>query len=97
MTSEYLVTLGQEAKKAERKLRTLPTGQKNRALNQMAAALRQVQADILKANQIDLEAGATKGLSAAFLERLTLTPERIEAMAQGLESIAALPDPLQKN
>lgn len=96
MTSEYLVTLGQEAKKAARKLRALPSGQKNRALNQMAAALRQVQADILKANQIDLEAGATKGLSAAFLERLTLTPERIEAMAQGLESIAALPDPLQK-
>src|SRR5258706_276852 len=59
-----------------------------------ASALRRERDALLDANRADVERTRAAGESAAFLDRLTLTPERIEAMARGLEEIAALPDPV---
>ena len=64
------------------------------ALTQAAAQIRAHKNSILAHNQTDLERGATNGLSAAFIDRLTLTDSLIEAMAAGLEDIVALEDPL---
>jgi glutamate-5-semialdehyde dehydrogenase len=70
------------------------TDQKNAALRAMAADIRKNAAAIAKENTADLEAAQEKNLKGSFIDRLTLTPERIEAMAKGLEDIAALPDPV---
>ena len=67
------------------------------ALLQIAAELRAETNQILAANQLDLANANNKGLSDAFIDRLTLTPDRIEAMAVGVEAIAGLPDPLGKS
>ncbi|WP_454559742.1 glutamate-5-semialdehyde dehydrogenase [Parapedomonas caeni] len=67
---------------------------KNRAINAAAAAIRAREADILAANTRDMEAGRAKGLTPAMLDRLELNPKRIEAIAAGLEAVAALPDPV---
>jgi glutamate-5-semialdehyde dehydrogenase len=86
--------MGQAAKKAARALATVPTPAKNQALRQAAARLRQDSEVLLAANLQDVEAGRKNGLSAALLDRLTLTEARIDAMAKGLEIIADLPDPV---
>ncbi|WP_438381098.1 glutamate-5-semialdehyde dehydrogenase [Asaia sp. BMEF1] len=79
------------ARAAARILAIAPEGQRNEALRAAAESLRRHSADILVANARDV---ATSKASAAFIDRLTLTPARIEAMAKGLESIALLPDPV---
>lgn len=90
----YMQKLGQQAREASRVLARSKTDVKNTALLAIANIIRQ-QADSLKtANQQDLLAGKNKGLDAAMLDRLTLTDARIEAMAEGLEQIAALADPV---
>ena len=90
----YMQKLGQQAREASRVLARATTNNKNAALLAIATAIRS-QADGLKtANQQDLQAGKAKGLDAAMLDRLTLTDDRIESMAQGLEQIAALSDPI---
>jgi glutamate-5-semialdehyde dehydrogenase len=60
----------------------------------MARAIRDAAGTILAANAVDLHSAKERGLKSSFIDRLTLTPERIEAMAVGLEEIAALPDPV---
>jgi glutamate-5-semialdehyde dehydrogenase len=91
---EYMQNLGQQARQASRALARAGTETKNQALNAMAEKIRS-SAEILKQeNERDLVAGRDKGLDAALLDRLTLTDARIEAMAEGLEQIAALPDPV---
>jgi len=85
---------GREAKRAARKLATLSTVVKNTALISIADALEKECADIMQANTRDLENGAAKGLSKALLDRLMLNEARINAMAEGLRQIAALPDPI---
>lgn len=70
------------------------TEQKNAVLLEMADALDQKITDLLQANSIDLERGRQAGTSKALLDRLALTPERIQAMAQGLREITQLPDPI---
>ncbi|MGD9737895.1 MAG: glutamate-5-semialdehyde dehydrogenase [Bauldia sp.] len=87
-----MTELGRRARAAARVLATAPTEQKNAALQAMAAAIRENGEHILESNRADLEDGA--GLTGSFLDRLTLTPARVEAMAQGLDEIAALPDPV---
>src|SRR5438477_2053561 len=67
---------------------------KDEALAQMARALEEKSAALLEANRADLERARTKGLTRAFLDRLTLSEARIEEMANGLRQIAALPDPV---
>lgn len=89
-----LMEQGKKARKAARFLATASTDIKNKALNAMADALEANQEEIIKNNRLDLEAGEKMGLTSAMLERLTLNPSRIEAMAEGLREIALLPDPV---
>lgn len=92
----YLETLGQQAKQAARVVRLMNAQDKNDALTKVAAALLDQQAEILAANERDLTQGRENGLTTALLERLTLTPERIQAMVDGLHQIASLEDPILK-
>lgn len=91
---EYMQTLGQHARQASRALARAGTAQKNAALLATAAEIRAAAATLQLENARDLEAGKAKGLDAALLDRLTLSDARIESMAEGLEQIAALPDPV---
>jgi glutamate-5-semialdehyde dehydrogenase len=88
--------LGKNARTAARSLAVTSEDQRNTALKAIAHALRADAKIIFAANSRDLEAARQKDLKASFMDRLTLTPQRIEAMAQGLEDIAALPDPVGK-
>lgn len=86
--------LGQSARAAAAVLARTDTAAKNRALEQAAAALRSRVSELLDANARDLDAAGKLDLSQAMLDRLTLNPDRVEAMARGLEEIVALPDPV---
>jgi glutamate-5-semialdehyde dehydrogenase len=86
--------LGREAREAARVLALAPAAQKNRALTAMAKAIRGSRAAIMAANAQDVAAARSAGASAAFLDRLTLDPAGIEAMAAGLEVIRKLKDPV---
>lgn len=79
------------ARAASRVLARLPAEARNQALHLAAAALREAAPEILAANQRDVAASSA---TPAFMDRLTLNPARVEAMAKGLEEIAALPDPV---
>ncbi len=81
-------------KKASRALAKLPASVKNKALLAMSDALELRSNYLADENKKDLEVGKNKGLSGPLLERLTLTPKRITAMAEGLRQVAALPDPV---
>ncbi|WP_457675850.1 glutamate-5-semialdehyde dehydrogenase, partial [Thiolapillus sp.] len=91
---EYMTDLGRRARAASRALAAASTGQKNDALNAIADRLDADRACLAEENRKDLEAGREKGLSEALLDRLELTPARIDAMIEGLRQIAALPDPI---
>ncbi|NMG38047.1 glutamate-5-semialdehyde dehydrogenase [Chelativorans sp. ZYF759] len=86
--------MGAQARAAARTLAITPPETKTRALGAMARALRGSTGDIIAANEKDMEAGRRAGLSDAMLDRLKLTGERIEAIAAGVETIAALDDPV---
>ncbi|WP_278368770.1 glutamate-5-semialdehyde dehydrogenase [Acetobacter orientalis] len=86
-----MTALAKRARLAARTLATSPTSARDRALWAAAAALREASDTILAENAKDLAASTAKD---AFRDRLTLTPERIEAMARGLEDMADLPDPV---
>lgn len=86
--------MGRDAKAAAAILATASTEQKNAALRAAAQALQTREAEILAANAEDMAAGRQKGLSAALMDRLMLNSKRIAGIAQGLEEIAALPDPV---
>ena len=89
-----MLTLGEAARAAAAVLAQAPRAAKDAALLAAAARLRQDQAAILAANRRDMAAATGKGLSGAMLDRLELNPGRVEAMAQGLETIAGLDDPV---
>lgn len=86
--------LGRKARAAARVLALVPSATKDRALRDAAGALRASAGTIIEANARDMAAGEAKGLTKAMLDRLMLNPARVEAMAKGLEDIAALPDPV---
>lgn len=86
--------LGQQAKSAAAKMRMVETSRKNEALSRAAAILRREMAEVLAANALDMKAADENGLDTALKDRLALNPDRVEAMAEGLEQIAALPDPV---
>ena len=92
--ADLMRALGAAARAASKVLAFAPEELKNAALSHAAAALRASQAKILAANELDLRPAAALEMSAAQLERLRLDGARIEAMATGLEAIAALPDPI---
>lgn len=89
-----LTEMGQRAKDAAVLLATLPTPRKNKALLASADALLAAQAEILAANREDVAAALEKGIKGAFIDRLTLTEQRLVDMAEGLRQVAALDDPV---
>ena len=90
----YMQQLGQAAREASRATARADTRAKNLALVTIAQAIRREKAALLKANQADVEAARSNGLDSAMLDRLTLTEKSVASMAEGLEQIAALPDPI---
>jgi len=86
--------MGQSARAAASTLALAPAETRDRALKAAAAAIRVRRSDILNANKQDMDAAGQKALSGALLDRLKLDDKRVEAMAKGLEEIAAFPDPL---
>jgi glutamate-5-semialdehyde dehydrogenase len=91
---ELMQQLGLAARAASPVLAAASRDQKDRALRASASALRRETSKILAANALDMRAAEERDLSAAMLDRLRLDPARIEAMARGLDDIAALPDPV---
>ena len=88
--------LGRAARKAARALALSSGATRDKALHAGAAALRAHMADILAANAQDVADAVARGTAGSFIDRLTLNEARVEAMARGLEEIAALPDPIGK-
>ncbi len=86
--------IGRNARAAARPLAIATTEQKNRALDAMAAEILSNRDAILSANAIDLAHAGESGVAASFIDRLTLTPERIEGIAAAIRDIAALKDPV---
>lgn len=91
---QYVSDKARKAKEASRKLANLSTEIKNNALFKMAAGLEKEANALIAENKKDIAAAAQKGLSRAMIDRLTLNPDRIKAMADGLREVAALSDPV---
>jgi glutamate-5-semialdehyde dehydrogenase len=91
---EYMQTLGRQARAASRLTASAPTRARNAALLAMAEAIRRDAAKLLSANREDLAAARTAGLDEALLDRLALSGKSVADMAEGLEQIAALADPI---
>jgi glutamate-5-semialdehyde dehydrogenase len=89
-----MTAIGRAARAAAHALSLASTETKNRALRHAAVTIRERERDILAANARDLSAAKTDGTTPAFLDRLALDGCRVEAMASGLDAIAALPDPV---
>jgi glutamate-5-semialdehyde dehydrogenase len=84
------------ARRAARQLALASSDRKNRMLGVLAELLRESTIPILAANREDLEQASAAGHSGAFVERLTLTPDRIAAIAHSVDQVAALPDPVDE-
>lgn len=93
-TANELQAKGKAARRAARELARTSTDVKNRALLAIADALLERSAEILSANQHDVQGGREAGLTDAVVDRLTLTPDKIEAIAHDVRDVAALPDPV---
>ncbi len=93
---DYMSRLGRDARAASRLLARAATAQKNRALLAAADALDAARAELSHANEQDLAAGRANGLEPAMLDRLALTPARIDDMIEGLRQVATLPDPISE-
>ena len=91
---DYMTRLGRAAREASRVIGRASTAQKNRALHGAADALDAARSELVAANELDLAAGRANGLEPAMLERLALTPARIDSMIVGLRQVASLPDPV---
>lgn len=89
-----MAEIGRKARAAAAVLANTPAERKEAALRAMAGRLRADADAILAANRLDLDAGKAAGLSPALLDRLLLDGKRIEAMAEGVETVAELPDPI---
>ncbi|MDQ6992260.1 MAG: glutamate-5-semialdehyde dehydrogenase [Mariprofundus sp.] len=92
--SAMMESIGKQAKTAAGCMRMADTKAKNSALHLAATIIRRQMNEILKANSMDMKLAEARGVEAALLDRLLLNGDRIEAMAEGLEQIAALPDPV---
>ncbi len=90
----YMTDIGRAARKASRAMAKADTAAKNRALQLIAAGIRRDAALLTAANQKDLDAARANGLAPAMVDRLTLSEKAIATMAEGLEQIASLPDPI---
>ena len=90
----YMLEVGQAARLAARQIAASDTAVRNLALLETALALESSRQLLQQANALDLAAGKARGLDDAMLDRLALTDERIDGMAEGLRQVAALPDPV---
>ncbi|HQT31798.1 MAG TPA: glutamate-5-semialdehyde dehydrogenase [Thiobacillus sp.] len=90
----YMQTVGKQAREASRAIARADTNQKNRALLAIAAAIHRDAPKLLAANARDMEHARASGLDAALLDRLQINDKAVAGMAEGLEQIAALPDPV---
>jgi glutamate-5-semialdehyde dehydrogenase len=90
----YMLEVGRRARAASRELARADTATKNRALSAMARAVRRERGKLLAASAEDAKAARAAGRDAAFIDRLALTDKSIESMAEGLEQVAKLPDPV---
>ena len=90
----YMANLGRAARHASHDMARASTATKNRALQQLAHEIDRNRSLVLTANGQDLASAHSAGLDSAFIDRLTLTPERIDAMVAGLAQIISLPDPV---
>ncbi len=91
---EYIEELGIKAKAAEPAIISLKVSEKNAVLTEIAKRLRRDSAALIEANRLDIAAAEKNGMSKAMIDRLTLTSERIEGMADGVDTVIALPDPV---
>ncbi len=91
---EYMTDLGRQAREASRVMAAVGSAEKNAALLAIAQAIANARAAIAEANARDMAAGREAGLDAALLDRLELTPARIDGMIEGLQQVAALADPV---
>ena len=91
---DYMHTLGANARAASRAMATADSNAKNLALTHIASAILREKSALLAANKLDLDAAKVAGLDAAMLDRLTLTEKSINGMAEGLQQIATLADPI---
>ena len=92
--ADYMQTLGEQARAASRAMARSSTKDKNRALTAIAAEIETQRVTLRAANAEDMARGQENGLDAALLDRLELTDARIDGMLEGLEQVAALPDPV---
>jgi glutamate-5-semialdehyde dehydrogenase len=91
---QYMNDLGMRARKASRAMAKADSASKNRALSLIAAAIRREAGALRAANELDLAAAKASGMDAAMLDRLSLSDKAIATMAQGLEQIVSLSDPI---
>jgi glutamate-5-semialdehyde dehydrogenase len=91
---DYMQTVGRQARTASRRLAMATTAEKNAALLHIAAAIRREKAALVAANAEDLAAARAAGLESAMLDRLTLNEKGVEGMAEGVEQVAKLADPI---
>lgn len=92
--NEMLLELGQNAKEAENMLRIITTNKKNQVLAAVAEHLVECTDELIKANAVDVENGKKNNMPEGLVDRLLLTPERIQGMAEGLQQLVALEDPI---
>ena len=92
--NEYLVEIGKRAKKSQFEMNRLTTADKNRALVAVAEALIKNTDELISANAIDVSISRENGVKESLIDRLTLTADRVKAMAEGLIQISELPDPI---
>ena len=90
----YVQQVGREARAASRIIARADSDAKNSALRAIAAAIRRESEALVAANRRDVDDARAAGLAAALLDRLTLSPQGVAAMAEGVEQVAALPDPV---
>lgn len=89
---DYMQSMGSRAREASQEIANASGQSKTKALNAIANALQDSEAALTTANKVDMEAGYSSGLADALLDRLELTPARIEGMANGLRQVALLPE-----
>jgi glutamate-5-semialdehyde dehydrogenase len=94
--TQQAIQLGKQAKAAARRLAVLSSQDKNHALQLMADRLEAQSAFLLEENQNDLDSAKKAGISGAVLDRIALTPSRVQVMAKGLRDVAALSDPVRE-
>lgn len=91
---EYIETLGANAKAAEPAISVMGTNEKNRVFSEISSLLRSHVTEIIGANKLDIETARANGMSEAMIDRLTLTEQRIGGMADGVDKVISLPDPV---